>query len=87
MAGNGGGYEVSGSLLEACSCGILCPCWVGEDPDHGTCDAFNAYHIDSGTIGGIDVSGLNYVPRGPHTGQCARAGQLEAGRIHRRARQ
>jgi hypothetical protein len=61
LAGNGGGYEVSGSLLEACSCGILCPCWVGEDPDHGTCDAFNAYHIDSGTIGGVVVSGLNLV--------------------------
>ena len=55
------GYELKGSLLEACSCGILCPCWVGEDPDQGTCDAFNAYHIDSGTIRGVDVSGLNYV--------------------------
>jgi hypothetical protein len=56
-----GGYELKGTLLEACSCGILCPCWVGEDPDGGTCDAFNAYHIDTGTIGGVDVSGLNYV--------------------------
>jgi hypothetical protein len=55
------GYDLKGSLLEACSCGILCPCWVGEDPDQGTCDAFNAYHIESGTIRGVDVSGLNYV--------------------------
>jgi hypothetical protein len=61
LAGNGSGYEVTGSLLEACSCGILCPCWVGEDPDLGTCDAFLAYHIDRGTIGGVDVSGLNFV--------------------------
>ena len=51
-------YEVEGSLLEACSCNVLCPCWIGEDPDHGTCDSINAYHLDSGTIRGVDVSGL-----------------------------
>jgi hypothetical protein len=54
-------YDLEGTLLEACSCGILCPCWVGEDPDGGSCDAFNAYHFDRGTINGIDVSGLSYV--------------------------
>ncbi|HWL66209.1 MAG TPA: DUF1326 domain-containing protein [Actinomycetota bacterium] len=57
----GTGYELDGSLLEACSCGILCPCWVGEDPDLGSCYAFNAYHVDRGVIAGIDVSGLNYI--------------------------
>jgi hypothetical protein len=55
------GYQVTGSLLEACSCEVLCPCWIGEDPDHGTCEAFNAYHFDSGTIRGVDVSGLSFV--------------------------
>jgi hypothetical protein len=55
------GYELEGTLLEACSCGVLCPCWIGEDPDRGACDAFNAYHFDHGTIRGIDVSGLNFV--------------------------
>ena len=54
-------YELEGTLLEACSCGVLCPCWIGEDPDGGACDAFNAYHFDRGTIGGVDVSGLNFV--------------------------
>lgn len=54
-------YELEGTLLEACSCGVLCPCWIGEDPDGGACDAFNAYHFDRGTIRGIDVSGLNFV--------------------------
>jgi hypothetical protein len=55
------GYQLEGSLLEACSCEVLCPCWIGEDPDHGTCEAFNAYHLDSGTIRGVDVSGLSFV--------------------------
>jgi hypothetical protein len=55
------GYELHGTLLEACSCGVLCPCWIGEDPDQGTCDAFNAYHFERGTIGDVDVSGLSFV--------------------------
>lgn len=54
-------YDLQGSLLEACSCGVLCPCWVGEDPDLGTCEAFIAYQFDRGTIGGVDVSGLSFV--------------------------
>src|SRR5262245_59537515 len=31
-------YTLEGQLLEVCTCNILCPCWVGEDPDGGTCD-------------------------------------------------
>lgn len=51
-------YDLEGTLLEACSCGVLCPCWVGEDPDGGSCDAFIAYNLTRGTIKGIDVGGL-----------------------------
>ena len=54
-------YVLEGTLLEACSCRTLCRCWIGEDPDGGACDAFNAYHIDKGEINGIDVSGLTYI--------------------------
>ena len=55
------GYQLQGTLLEACSCGVLCPCWIGEDPDGGTCEAVIAYNLDAGTIRGIDVSGLTHV--------------------------
>lgn len=48
---------MEGTILEVCTCNILCPCWVGEDPDNGTCDAVMAYHIESGSINGTDVSG------------------------------
>lgn len=51
-------YKLAGRLLEVCNCNILCPCWVGEDPDNGTCDSVLAYHFDSGSIDGVDVSGL-----------------------------
>jgi hypothetical protein len=52
------GYQFQGTLLEACNCDVLCPCWIGEDPDNGTCSSVVAYHLDSGRIRGIDVSGL-----------------------------
>ena len=56
-----GGYLLEGTLLEACSCGVLCPCWVGENPDLGECFAAIAWHYDKGRIGNIDVSGLTAV--------------------------
>ncbi len=58
MASNGAGYELEGSLLEVCTCNVLCPCWIGEDPDGGDCLSVVAYHFDRGTIRGVDVSGL-----------------------------
>jgi hypothetical protein len=51
-------YQFQGTLLEACNCDVLCPCWIGEDPDNGTCQSVIAYHLDSGAIRGVDVSGL-----------------------------
>jgi hypothetical protein len=49
-------YQLEGRMLEVCTCNVICPCWVGEDPDGGTCDGVIAWHIDSGTIDGVDVS-------------------------------
>lgn len=54
-------YTLRGTLLEACSCGVLCPCWVGEDPDGGECFSLESYRFERGQIGGVDVSGLTYV--------------------------
>ena len=54
-------YSLTGTLIEACSCSVLCPCWIGEDPDLGDCRAIVAYHIDDGHVGGLDISGLSFV--------------------------
>jgi hypothetical protein len=40
---------------------------VVEDPDRGTCDSVVAWHIDTGSINGLDVSGrtialINHIP-------------------------
>jgi hypothetical protein len=61
------GYDLEGSLLEVCTCDVLCPCWIGENPDNGDCESVVAYHFDRGTIRGVDVSGLTaasvvYIP-------------------------
>jgi hypothetical protein len=50
-------YHLEGRLLEVCNCRVLCPCWIGEDPDFGTCDTIVAWHFDKGTIDGVDVAG------------------------------
>jgi hypothetical protein len=51
-------YAVQGRLLEVCTCNVLCPCWVGEDPDRdGKCDAIVGWYVDRGVVGGVDVSG------------------------------
>jgi hypothetical protein len=54
-------YSIDGALLEACSCAAPCPCWIGDDPDGGSCASFLSYHIVSGQIQGTDVSGLTLV--------------------------
>ena len=53
-------YQLEGRLLEVCTCNILCPCWVGEDPDGGTCDGLFAWHFDKGSVNGTEVTGRTF---------------------------
>jgi Protein of unknown function (DUF1326) len=53
------GYHLEGDLQEDCDCRVLCPCWIGEDPDNGTCDTILAYNMRRGTINETDVAGLS----------------------------
>lgn len=50
-------YQLEGRLLEVCTCNVVCPCWLGQDPDNGTCDGLLVYSVDQGTVNGTDVSG------------------------------
>ena len=54
-------YQLEGRLLEVCNCRVLCPCWIGEDPDNGTCDTIVAWRFDKGKIEGVDVAGTTIV--------------------------
>jgi hypothetical protein len=40
----GQAYVLEGTLLEACNCNVLCPCWIGEG---GTRDGFLPSSINS----------------------------------------
>ena len=53
-------YTLEGQLLEVCTFNVLCPCWVGEDPDGGTCDGVLSWHVHKGTVNGTDVSGRTF---------------------------
>ena len=60
-------YRLQGSLLEVCTCKVLCPCWVGEDPDFDDCKSAMAWNFEQGSIDGVDVKGLTiglavYIP-------------------------
>jgi hypothetical protein len=60
-------YQVEGRLLEVCTCNVLCPCWVGEDPDGGTCDGLLVWKVEKGSINGVQVDGrviavLTHIP-------------------------
>ena len=61
-------YEIEGRLLEVCTCNVLCPCWVGENPDYTTCDTTIAWGIEKGEIEGVNVDGITiavsaHIPR------------------------
>jgi len=51
-------YTLEGDLLEVCNCNVLCPCWIGEDPDEGYCQSTLAYRFTRGEVDGVDVSGV-----------------------------
>jgi hypothetical protein len=60
-------YQLHGSLLEVCTCRVLCPCWIGEDPDGDICQSVNSWHIEQGTVDNVDISNLtvatlNHIP-------------------------
>ena len=56
-------WNVSGQLIEFCSCNIMCPCWLGPapQPDQGWCSGALVYDIAQGQIDGIEVGGTTVV--------------------------
>lgn len=52
-------YALSGEFFEACDCEVVCSCWAGVPPDMGTCTGLFAWHITTGTVDLIDVSGCS----------------------------
>ncbi|MDQ1731055.1 MAG: hypothetical protein QOK10_1214 [Pseudonocardiales bacterium] len=53
-------WSISGRYFENCTCNVVCPCTaslsLGADLDR--CQVILVFHIDSGEVEGVDVSGL-----------------------------
>ena len=80
------GYDIEGRLLEVCTCNVLCPCWVGEDPDYKTCDTTIAWGIEKGAIDGVDVDGLTLAVSAHIPKNILDPEVVEGRRVRRRAR-
>ena len=77
-------YQLAGRMLEVCSCETICPCFIAETPDGGSCDVTVAWHIDRGTIEEVDVAGctiaaIAHIPGKPLDGQWRAAVYMDNG--------
>ena len=58
-------WNVSGELVETCSCNMLCPCWFGQAElmlmDQGYCATSLLLRIREGAHDGVDLSGQNAI--------------------------
>lgn len=55
-------WEIAGTYFENCSCDMVCPCSASgltHAADADRCTVVLAFHIESGSSGEVDLSGLN----------------------------
>lgn len=51
-------WEAKGTLFEACSCSVPCPCNFRESPSKGFCHTVYAYRLKSARFGSVKLDGL-----------------------------
>ena len=53
-------WSVEGRYFENCSCDVPCPCTasLALGADYDRCQVVLVFHVDSGEVDGVDVSGL-----------------------------
>jgi hypothetical protein len=58
-------WNLSGELIETCSCNMLCPCWFGQADlmlmDQGFCGTSLLLRVRQGSYDGTDIAGQNTV--------------------------
>lgn len=70
-------YRLEGTYLENCNCEVACPCGASNFALPATnerCDVLLAFHVDSGEIDGVDVSGKTVAMLADAPGQMADGG-------------
>ena len=56
-------WRMEGTYFESCNCDMLCPCtWsaFSAPATNERCNVVLAFHVDSGEVDGVDVSGLSF---------------------------
>ena len=51
-------WTATGTLLEACSCAVPCPCNFGQSPTRGYCHTIYAYKLKTAEFEGVKLDGL-----------------------------
>ena len=54
-------WRLEGTYFENCNCNVACPCTVADfsvPADNDRCRFLMAFHVESGQVDGVDVSGL-----------------------------
>jgi hypothetical protein len=51
-------WEAKGTLFEACSCSVPCPCNFGQPPTRGYCHTIYAYRLKTARFEGVTLDGL-----------------------------
>ena len=81
-------WQLSGTYFENCNCNVTCPCAVSGfsvPGDNERCIVLLAFHVDSGDIDGVDVSGLSYAVVADAPGAMVE-GNWRVGLLHGRGR-
>ena len=52
------GWVAVGTLLEACSCAVPCPCNFGQNPSRDYCHTVYAYRLKTARYGAVTLDGL-----------------------------
>jgi hypothetical protein len=54
-------WRLEGTYFENCSCNVPCPCTISLDmgADYDRCQVLLVFHVASGEVEGVDVSGLS----------------------------
>ncbi|MBI2856447.1 MAG: DUF1326 domain-containing protein, partial [Chloroflexi bacterium] len=58
-------WNLSGEMVESCSCNFLCPCWFAKPElmvmDQGWCDSAILFRIQRGSSDGVQLGGRTVV--------------------------
>ena len=54
-------WQISATLLEACSCTVSCPCNFGGKPSHDPCQGNRMITINKGHAGDVDLAGVSFM--------------------------